>query len=198
MIKEGQEAASKVGIIITAAVLVIGVIIAVAVIGSQPPKTTEEKVVEKTQEIVNKLESRSDEEKQSEQATIKAIEAVIEAQLAGNNNQGKPYEQWYMVDRRYTEEEEYFATIRFNADEYPAGEKEQAKKKIAEILKALYASNNKIAYSIVEAYTSQDMAFPIYAVRLEQEQSDGVDWSQSVDELYQDILPAVWSVTRGG
>ncbi len=203
MIGGGIKAASKAGIIITAAVLVMAAVVAVVIIGSRPQKTAEEKTVEETKKIVNELESRSDEEKKSEEDTIKEIEAVVEAQLAGNNNQGQPYELWYLVDRRYTAEEEYLATIRFNADEFNTdllhnAEKEQAKKKMAAILKALYASNDRITYAIVEAYTSQDLAFPIYAVRLEKEQSDRVDWSQSVDQLYQDILPAIWSVTRGG
>lgn len=190
-----NKPSAKIGIIIGVIVLILAVVVVVVIIGSKPHKTTEEKAVEKTQKIVNELESRSNEEKDSEDETIKNVEAIIEAQLTGTNNQGKPYKRFVLVERRYTQEEKLLVTVRFNADENPLTEREQVKKKMAEILKAIYSTDYSFGFSIIEAYTSKNDTLPVYAVRLDESDTNQVDWSQGVDKLYKDILPSIWRVT---
>lgn len=200
--KNSITSSKKRGIIIGLIVGVVVVIIVIVVIspGSQKQTSTtqQQKQLEK---IVNKVEAQ----KEDSQVVIARIESVIKDELSGNNNQGNAYLQWMLVDRRYTENEEYFATIRFNADIYPVTtnyqvekkkEKESIEKKMAELLKALYGREEKITIIQIEAYdsTSTFSAQPVYSIELQKEQADTIDWSQNIDTLYTQVLPNKWLV----
>lgn len=189
-----------IGIAITVGVIVIFLIEAMIYYGTREEKTPTEQQQKKLEKIVNKVEVQAEDSK----VVIARIESTIKENLTGNNNQGNPYFQWMLVDRRYTEEEEYFATIRFNADIYPIvtdykqdkkKEKEAIEKKMAELLKALYGSKERLTIAQIEAYdsTSTLSAQPVYSIELIKEKADTIDWNQDLSALQQ-TLSKTWII----
>ncbi len=142
--------------------------------------------------------SRLDED---EEAIIERMENTINPHFTGINNQGKEYLQYLFVDRRYTQNEEYFTTIRFNADEYSNNlqEKKVIQKKMGEVLKDLFTTEDKLEIVQFEAYFSLEInAKPAYSIEINKSQADTVDWDENEETLFYETLPETWTLKISG
>lgn len=130
---------------------------------------------------------------------IADVEAAINAELTGTNNNGQPYKQWVWVDQRIGDDL-YLAVIRYNADTYGIEGDYQTKMqrerneiiaKAASVSKAIMSFGYPMGIISFEAYTGNTN--PEYQVSMEKQQLDSINWNQDISSLVS-ALPSVWTV----
>ncbi|MBU0706755.1 hypothetical protein KKG41_00070 [Patescibacteria group bacterium] len=197
-----HDGGKKIVIIVVVAVVII--VAAVIYLVSCEEKTPLEELAEDKGKIVNDLTNLSEEEQIIQEERIASIESVVNEAMAGTNNQGSAYLKSSLVDRRVSEVEEYLADVEFYQDQWEwtsditleqkdRKEYNAIKEKCAELFKQLYGTENKVYYARCRAYYNNGSNDPAFSALIPREVSEGVDWSQSVETLANDVLPKVWN-----
>ena len=170
-------------------------IVLIVVLTTGDDRTTSSGVSESVLEQVEEIAEQLEEEEEDSEIVIARIKDMINSRYTGMNAQGEEYIQWFRVDRRFTEAEEYLVTFRYNADDLEGGteQKREFEHAATDLFRLLYASDEKIEIVTFEAFLPESFV-EVYSVWLEGDVARTVDWSQDVDTLSTDILPSIWDV----